>query len=65
MILYKITLSINDLDNKEIHKQILFINKNDNYLLNLDYIFSMSSRILNKKKIKYKYGLSFKLGYLF
>ena len=54
-----------DNNNKEIFKKIITVDKSDNYELNLDYIFSISSSILNRKKMEYKYGLSFKFGYLY
>ena len=62
--IYEIILSLIE-DNQEIFTKIISVGKSDNYELNLDYIFSISSSILNKKKINYKYGLSFKLGYLY
>ena len=62
--IYELILIILNENNEEIYKQIISVDKSQNYELNLDYIFSLSSSILNKKKIKYKYGLSFKIGYL-
>jgi hypothetical protein len=58
-------LSIRDLENKEINNQIITIDKANNYELNLEYIFLIASSFLKKEKIEYKYGLSFKLGYLY
>ena len=63
--IYEVELSLRNLENKEIHNKKITIDKSTNYLLNLDYIFSISSSILNLKKIEYKYGLSYKLGYLY
>ena len=62
--IYELNLIILNENNEEIYKQIISVGKSENYELNLDYVFSLSSSILNKKKIKYKYGLSFKIGYL-
>jgi len=62
--IYEVELSIRNNENKEIRNKIITIDKSNDYELNLDYIFSISSSILNHNKIEYKYGLSFKLGYL-
>ena len=56
---------INDETNEELFAKIITVDNSENYLLNLDYVFSIATSILNKKKIEYKYGLSYKLGYLY
>jgi hypothetical protein len=63
--IYEIELSIRDEENKEIHNEKIFIDKSTNYLLNLDHIFSIATSILRKENIEYKYGISFKIGYLY
>ena len=62
--IYEILLSLKNENNEEIFQKILSVDKVDNYELNLDYIFMLCISILNKRKIEYKYGLTFKLGYL-
>jgi hypothetical protein len=63
-LIYEIILSLKNLENKEIYNKIISIDKKNNYELNLDNIFSLCVLYLNKNNIEYKYGLSFKLGYL-
>jgi len=64
--IYEIILKmINDETNEELFTKMITVDKSDNYLLNLDYVFSIATSFLNKKKIEYKFGLSYKLGYLY
>ena len=63
-LIYNILLKIKDKENKEISKKMIEIDKSTNYKLDLDKLFLLSTSILNKKKLSYKYGISYKIGYL-
>ena len=63
-LIYDISIIVKNKEDDEIFQKSLSIDESTKYELDLDELFFMITSILKEQHISYKYGLSYKIGYM-
>ena len=63
-LIYDISIIVKNKEDEEIFQKSILINESTKYELDLDELFFMITSILKERHISYKYGLSYKIGYM-